>query len=116
MPEAAKIAAPGRFVTAYTRFRTKVWLYVLFAICIVWVAWNLTPFLPHFDDAGFERLNLFLSLESSITVSILLMWQDRQEAIERERMQQMLLLMESVRDMMLAQHEILVKLKAGNVK
>lgn len=96
----------------YAKFRSgKKFLLALACVVFGWLIWNLCPWVPHFDDAGFERLNLFLSIESSMTVSLLLMWQERQEAVERARMEQMLLVMQSVRDMMEAQHEILIKLR-----
>ena len=65
---------------AYRTFRSpKFFLWVLCLFCGAWATWNLTPRLPHFDDSGFERLTLILSIEASIASAVMLAVQERQD-------------------------------------
>lgn len=112
MSDPADLAAPSGFLAAYARYRSpRIFLRVLAVVVFFWLTWNLLPFTPHFDDPGFERLNLFLSVESSVTVSILLAWQERIEATEKRRNLYVLETLEATRDMVEAQHAVILMLR-----
>ncbi len=82
---------------AYQAYRSpRVFLWVLCIFCTFWVAWNVTPGLPHFDDNGFERLTLILSVEASVASAVMLAVQERQERKLREQMQYMIHTTEAV--------------------
>ncbi len=88
---------------AYAAFRgSTAFLWLLFAVVAGWIGWNLIPGLPHWDDPEFGRLNLFLSVEASVTVSLLLAWSDRQAAAQRKLDERLLHLMEAVYALLLA--------------
>lgn len=83
----------------YARFRgSRLFLLALAGFTFAWIVWNLTPGIPHFDDAGFTRLNVFLSVEASVSVAMLLMATEKQDAMQRRQLLYMLAVMESVRD------------------
>lgn len=73
--------------TGYARFRgSRAFLIALAATIAIWIAWNLIPGLPHFDDPEFGRLNLALSTEASLSVALLIMAGDKQETAQREQL------------------------------
>lgn len=85
------------FAYAYAKFRgSKIFLIVLASILFVWIGWNELPFLPHFDDEGFGRLNLFLSTEASLSVALLMMANDKQDALAKKQMEYQQHLLEAV--------------------
>lgn len=70
---------------SYAQLRTgRLFLIILSAFCAAWITWNLIPGAPHFDDGGFARLTLILSVEASIATSVLMAQTEKQEAINRE--------------------------------
>lgn len=82
---------------AYARWRTgRLFLIALCGFCAVWIVWNLLPWLPHFDDPGFSRLTLVLSVEASIAASIILAVQEKQDAVQRRQALYMLHIMEAL--------------------
>jgi len=84
---------------AYARFRGgKAFLITLAALLAFWIIWNLLPFLPHFDGPQFGRLNLFLSSEASLSVALLIMANEKQEAAQRKQLEYMMHLMTAIRD------------------
>lgn len=50
-----------------------------------WVGFNITPGVPHWDEKPFILLNLMFSFASAYTAPIVLMSQNRQSDIEREK-------------------------------
>lgn len=55
----------------YRRIRNgKSFAIGLLAFCLIWIVWNATPGLPHFDDNDDGRLVTWLSIEASIGLSI----------------------------------------------
>lgn len=82
---------------AYRTFRSpRIFLWVLCIFCAAWVAWNMVPALPHFDDPGFARLTLILSVEASVASAVMLAVQERQEKANARQLRYMLDLMEAV--------------------
>ncbi len=82
----------------YAAFRCGKWFFLALAgIVAFWTIWNSCPFLPHFDDSEFGRLNLFLSVEASLSVALLLIANERQEAAQREQLAHLLSLVEGLR-------------------
>lgn len=59
------------------------------------------PFLPHFDGPDFGRLNLFLSSEASLSVALLIMANEKQDAAQQKQSEYMLHIMEAIRDHLL---------------
>lgn len=49
-------------------------------------------------DADFGALNLLLSMEASLSVALLMMWNERQDEAEAKRLEYLVHLMEAVRD------------------
>lgn len=85
----------ARWARLYASFRGSKWfLIALFAVVSVWIGWNVCPFLPHFDDAEFGRLNLFLSTEASLSVALLIIANERQDAKQREHLEHLLAIVE----------------------
>lgn len=67
----------------YSKFRgSKFFLYLLCGVIAVWITSNE---LLHFDE-GYGRLNLALSSEASISVALLIMAQERQDALQRQQL------------------------------
>ncbi|MEH1968137.1 DUF1003 domain-containing protein [Nostoc sp.] len=54
-------------------------------VLAAWVGLNLTPGVPHWDQSPFILLNLVFSFASAYTAPIVLMSQNRQSDIEREK-------------------------------
>jgi uncharacterized membrane protein len=54
-------------------------------VLAAWVGINLTPGLPHWDGSPFILLNLVFSFASAYTAPIVLMSQNRQSDLEREK-------------------------------
>lgn len=66
-------------VALYERFREPdVFLVALATFCALWIGLHYVPFVPRFDDDGFERLSLILSIEASIGNSLLAVGMKRQ--------------------------------------
>lgn len=82
---------------AYLRLRTSAaWIWVILLGSLAWMAWNSLGGLPHFDDAGFPILTLFLSIEASVAASMILVEQAKQSAKSMRQDEHMLHLMEAV--------------------
>ena len=85
------------FARLYARLRVgRIFLIILCMFCTVWVSWNSIPGLPHFDDAGFSRLTLILSVEASIATSVLMAANEKQDDLQRQQLIFLLHLMEGV--------------------
>ena len=54
-------------------------------VLTAWVGCNLTPGLPHWDESPFILLNLVFSFASAYTAPIVLMSQNRQSDVDREK-------------------------------
>src|SRR6476469_402652 len=54
-------------------------------ILMGWVGFNVMPGVPHWDEQPFILLNLVFSFASAYTAPIVLMSQNRQSDIEREK-------------------------------
>lgn len=56
------------------------WKFIIFfsGFLFIWIIWNITPFLPHFDRTPFILLNLLLSFLASFQAPIIMMSQNRQ--------------------------------------
>ncbi len=54
-------------------------------VLAAWVGLNLTPGVPHWDQSPFILLNLVFSFASAYTAPIVLMSQNRQSDLEREK-------------------------------
>lgn len=52
---------------------------------LVWIVWNTTPFLPHFDEYPFGFLTMMVSLEAIFLSIFVLVSQNRQAAKDRLR-------------------------------
>lgn len=73
------------FSESYAKFRGgRAFLIALCGVLVFWFTWNTLPFLPHFDP-NWSLLNVFLSVEASLSVALLIM---ANEKIEHERIQQ----------------------------
>lgn len=84
------------FASGYAKFRTSKYFLVGLAVFIpLWVIWNSLPWTWHFDNSGFERLNLFLSTEASLSVALLMMDSQKQEALQRQQLMYLQHLMEA---------------------
>ena len=81
----------------YARFRGSAW-FVLFlsAFLAGWFAINLLPWTPHFDRPGYGVLNVILSSEASLSVALLIMATDKQDAVQRRQLEYMLHIMEAI--------------------
>ena len=80
----------------YARFRSSRGFLIALAVLVFgWIGWNEMPFVPHFDDGEFGRLNLFLSTEASLSVALLIMAGEKQEATQREQLRYIQHLMEA---------------------
>lgn len=102
------------FERAYRTFRSpRIFLRVLCIVCFTWIVWNLQPWFPHFDDEGFGRLNLLLSVEASIASAVLLAVQERQEQHNVQQLRYMLDMMEAITAMLNRRNDI--PREAGNV-
>lgn len=85
------------FARLYARLRVgKLFLIILCVFCGGWVAWNLLPWTPHFDEPGFSRLTLILSVEASIATSVLMASTEKQDELQRKQLVFMLHLMEAI--------------------
>lgn len=54
-------------------------------VLATWIGFNLTPGMPHWDESPFILLNLVFSFASAYTAPIVLMSQNRQSDMEREK-------------------------------
>lgn len=89
------------FERAYRTFRSpRIFLRVLCGVCFFWIVWNLQPWFLHFDDEGFGRLNLLLSVEASIASAVLLAVQERQEQHNVQQLRYMLDMMTAITNML----------------
>lgn len=79
----------------YAKIRTgKAFFIGLSIFCAAWITWNLIPGLPHFDDGGFGKLTLILSVEASIATSMLMAATEKQDEAQQKQQKYMLDLME----------------------
>jgi hypothetical protein len=84
-------------VRLYAKVRVgRLFLIILCVFCGGWVAWNTAPWTPHFDDGGFSRLTLILSIEASIATSVLMAATEKQDELQRQQLIFLLHLMEAV--------------------
>lgn len=101
-PEGQPASAAGesrRISEVYARFRgSRKFLVALSLVIAFWVGWNLAPGVPHFDTPGFDRLNLFLSTEASLSVALLIMAGEKNDAMQRKQLLYMMHLLEGQRD------------------
>lgn len=95
-----------RLAEAYSRFRgSRTFLLALCgAIAASVTAHNLLGF-----DHDWGITNLSLSMEASISVALLIMGNEKQEAAQRKQLTYMLHLMESIRDLMAHQVAVAVE-------
>lgn len=81
----------------YTALRTgRAFLWGMCIFCALWVIWNILPDHLHFDDSGFDRLTLVLSVEASIAASFIIAANEKQAAENLKRDLYILQLMEAV--------------------
>lgn len=81
----------------YTALRTgRAFLWGMCIFCALWVIWNVIPDHLHFDDSGFDRLTLILSVEASIAASFIIAANEKQAAENLRRDLYLLQLMEGV--------------------
>lgn len=61
------------------------WRFIIcFAVfLLLWIAWNLVPFTPHFDPVPFILLNLCLSFIAAFQAPIIMMSQNRHAAKDK---------------------------------
>jgi uncharacterized membrane protein len=82
----------GRFTEWIARaMGTPMFLLVLSAFCVVWIAWNsLAPTSWRFDSQtyGFTVLTLVLSLQASYAAPLILLAQNRQDDRDRVQIEQ----------------------------
>ncbi len=82
----------GRFTEWIARaMGTPMFLLVLSAFCVVWIAWNsLAPGELRFDSQkyGFTVLTLVLSLQASYAAPLILLAQNRQDDRDRVQIEQ----------------------------
>ncbi|MGH7068172.1 MAG: DUF1003 domain-containing protein [Acetobacteraceae bacterium] len=91
-----------RFADGYARFRgSRLFLWILTGFLAFWFGCNLLPWLPHFDRPGYGVLNVILSAEASLSVALLIMAAERQDAIQQKQLEYLLHLIE-------ANHAVLV--------
>lgn len=86
---------------AYARFRGSAWflLALCFAITLALAAHRWFAF-----DPGYGIINLCLSIEASVSVALLIMANERQEAAEEKRLRYMLHLLEANRELLSVVH------------
>ncbi len=86
------------FAKEYASFRgSTAFLVVLAATIAIWIGWNESPGLPHFDDPEFGRLNLLLSTEASLSVALLIMANEKQDKAQQETLKHLLRLAETIK-------------------
>ncbi|MGB9848484.1 MAG: DUF1003 domain-containing protein [Moorellaceae bacterium] len=73
-----------------------------------WMFLNVTAYVKHWDPYPFILLNLFLSLQAAYTGPLLLIAANRQEEIDRRRVEKILHLTEAISVMIEAQKEMLI--------
>lgn len=97
------------FASIYARFRGSPWfLGSLLVVVAGWLGWNHVPFLPHVDFLTIDGLNLFLSIEASGSVALLIM--DSERADRRAEAQS-----KAIHDLLKAAVAILKNLDRGAV-
>lgn len=76
----------GQFLADLLASKVGSWsfLFVQSTVLLVWIVLNVTPGLPHWDQAPFILLNLVFSFASAYTAPIVLMSQNRQSEIDRQ--------------------------------
>ena len=57
------------------------------AVLVLWIAFNVVAWVQHWDPYPFILLNLVLSFQAAFTAPILMMAQNRQSAIDRQKAQ-----------------------------
>ncbi|MGH2644614.1 MAG: DUF1003 domain-containing protein [Chitinophagaceae bacterium] len=76
-----------RAAEIYAKLRTgKSFLIFLSLFCVIWVLWNL--FLPkhiRFDEPGFPLLTLILSIEASLSISLVIMAEEESNEIQKNQ-------------------------------
>lgn len=81
-----------RAAEIYAKLRTgKSFLIFLSLFCVIWVLWNL--FLPNhlrFDGPGFPLLTLILSIEASLSISLVIMAEEESNEIQRNQIRLLL--------------------------
>lgn len=77
----------------YAAFRASIWFLALLVVFVsAWIAAHFVFGL----DREFGALNLILSIEASLAVTMLIMANQRQDAAQRRQLEYMLHLMEAV--------------------
>lgn len=66
----------------------------------LWVVVNITAFIQHWDPYPFILLNLLFSVQAAYTGPIIMIAQNRQEALQRKQDLYMLHIMEAVKTML----------------
>lgn len=89
----------------YARFRGSAW-FVLF-MCVFLAGWFVAEWIDPAFDRGFGILNVILSSEASLSVALLIMANERQDALQRKQVEYLLHLIE-------ANHAVLVGCDAGS--
>jgi uncharacterized membrane protein len=84
---AAKKQKLGQKVADAMAAKVGSWSFLIgqSTVLAAWVGLNLTPGVPHWDQSPFILLNLVFSFASAYTAPIVLMSQNRQSDIEREK-------------------------------
>lgn len=84
----------------YAKFRgSSAFLWTLVATISIWLSWNSIPFLPHFAWLGVEQLNVFLSVEASMSVAILIMANEKTDRVQKQQLESLLNLVEAIKEM-----------------
>jgi uncharacterized membrane protein len=88
-----KSTPEGKLAAAYRRFRTSnAFIVSLVTFIASWICLN---FAVDFDP-GWGGLNLFLSVEASVGMALIMMDGERQNRFQREQLQYMLHVMDAV--------------------
>ncbi|MEP6851875.1 MAG: DUF1003 domain-containing protein [bacterium] len=79
----------GRLTERIARFiGTGRYLLAQTIVILVWIAYNVVPGLPHFDEYPFQFLTLVLSLQAAYAAPLILLAQNRQDDRDRVNLDQ----------------------------
>lgn len=82
--------------SVYARYRGSPWFVLLLAVFLAF--WFVAEWIDPSFDHGFGVLNVILSSEASLSVALLIMATEKQDAIQRKQLEYMLHMMEALRD------------------
>jgi uncharacterized membrane protein len=93
---------PAKSLASYKRKRTfgertsdsitaivGAWRFLIIqsVILLIWVGMNITGYVQHWDPYPFILLNLFLSFQAAYTAPIILMSQNREAGMDRDKLE-----------------------------